>query len=163
MLSPMHIETVDRREFLLGASAAAAVALFLSQATEFAQAQGAASESGWEEAYRKVVGDAKPVEGKLVLELPEIAENGNVVPFVLSIQSPMTADSYVKAAHIFSTANPQPTVATFHFTPLSGKASVASRMRLARTQDIISVAELSDGKFAVARRNVKVTIGGCGG
>src|SRR5690606_30934211 len=102
-------------------------------------------------------------EGKLMLKLPEIAENGNTVPFSISVDSPMTEDDYVKAVHVISTGNPQPMVATFHFTPQSGKAAVSSRMRLAKTQDVVSVAELSDGKFAIARKEVKVTIGGCGG
>ena len=65
--------------------------------------------------------------------------------------------------HVIATANPQPGVATFRFSPLSGKATVASRMRLARTQDVIGIAELSDGRFLMSKRNVKVTIGGCGG
>lgn len=163
MPAPMHIQIVNRREFVIGAATAGAVAVFLSRAAEFANAQEKPSDAAWEAAYRKVVGDAKAVEGKLMLELPEIAENGNIVPFTISVDSPMTGDNYVKAIHLFSTANPQPTVATFHFTPASGKASVASRMRLARTQEVICLAELSDGKFFTARRTVKVTIGGCGG
>jgi sulfur-oxidizing protein SoxY len=69
----------------------------------------------------------------------------------------------VKAIHVIATANPQPSVASFRLTPLSGRASVASRLRLARTQDVIGLAELSDGKFIMTRRPVKVTIGGCGG
>ena len=75
----------------------------------------------------------------------------------------MTEKEYVKAIHVISTGNPQPGVATFHYTPQSGKAAVSSRMRLARSQEVIAVAELNDGKFVIARRPVKVTIGGCGG
>jgi sulfur-oxidizing protein SoxY len=118
----------------------------------------------WEEALKKIVGDAQPVSnGRLVFDLPEIAENGNMVPFTVSVDSPMTERDYVKAIHVIATANPQPSVATFRFGPQSGRASVASRMRLARTQDVIGVAELSDGKILMTRRPVKVTIGGCGG
>ena len=95
--------------------------------------------------------------------MPEIAENGNTVPFTISVDSPMTETDNVKAIHVLATANPQPGVATFRFSPLSGKATVASRMRLARTQDVIAIAELSDGRFLMSKRNVKVTIGGCGG
>jgi sulfur-oxidizing protein SoxY len=69
----------------------------------------------------------------------------------------------VRTMHIIATANPQPGVATFHFSPLSGKATVAGRMRLARTQDVLVIAELGDGRFLMSKRNVKVTIGGCGG
>jgi len=85
------------------------------------------------------------------------------VPFTLAVDSPMTDASHVKAVHVFASGNPQVGVASYNFTPASGKASVSSRMRLARTQDVVVVAELSDGKFLLAKRNVKVTIGGCGG
>jgi sulfur-oxidizing protein SoxY len=158
----MSIRTLDRRELLLGARAAAAVATFLAF-SDLAQAESRSAEASWEEAMKKVIGDAKPVEGKLLLDLPEIAENGNTVPFALSVESPMTEQDYVKAVHVFSTSNPQPTVATFYFTPASGKASVASRLRLAKTQDVVGIAELSNGQYLIATRTVKVTIGGCGG
>jgi sulfur-oxidizing protein SoxY len=117
----------------------------------------------WELAVRKILGDAKPIEGKITVELPEIAENGNTVPFTISVDNPMTDKDHVKAIHIIATANPQPGVATFRLSPLSGKAAVASRMRLQRTQDVITIAELSDGRFLMSKRPVKVTIGGCGG
>jgi len=152
-------EALSRRDVLVGIGAAgAATALMLSHRPALA-----AEDEGWEAALKKIVGDQTPMEGKLTLEMPEIAENGNTVPFSISVDSPMSENDYVKAVHVISTGNPQPMVATFHFTPESGKAAVSSRMRLAKTQDIVSVAELSDGKFAIARKNVKVTIGGCGG
>jgi sulfur-oxidizing protein SoxY len=148
----------SRRTFTLG-FAAAATAFAVPVTTALAQDQVQA----WELAVRKIVGEAKPSEGKFALELPEIAENGNTVPFTVSVESPMTEKDHVKAIHIIATANPQPGVATFRLTPLSGKAAVSSRMRLARTQDVIGIAELSDGRFLMAKRPVKVTIGGCGG
>jgi sulfur-oxidizing protein SoxY len=156
------LRTLDRRELLLGARAAAAVAAFLAL-PDAARSQDRPADASWQEVMKKVIGDAKPVEGKLLLDLPEIAENGNTVPFSLTVDSPMTEQDYVKAVHLFSTGNPQPAVATFYFTPASGKASVSSRMRLANTQDVIGIAEMSDGKFMIAKRTVKVTIGGCGG
>jgi sulfur-oxidizing protein SoxY len=147
---------VSRRKFVFGASAAAA-----GLWTASAQAQDA--NRAWEDALKKILGDARPVEGRINFDMPEIAENGNTVPFTISMDSPMTEKDYVKAIHIISTGNPQPGVATFHYTPQSGKAAVSSRMRLARSQEVIAVAELNDGKFVIARRPVKVTIGGCGG
>jgi sulfur-oxidizing protein SoxY len=149
-------QPVDRRTFVLGAAAAAAV-------IPFAEAAAQDNPQAWQEALKKILGDAKPIEGKVLLELPEIAENGNTVPFGVSVESPMTEKDYVKAIHVLATANPQPGVATFRFSPSSGKAAVNSRLRLARTQEIVTVAELSDGKFLTAKRIVKVTIGGCGG
>jgi sulfur-oxidizing protein SoxY len=117
----------------------------------------------WEQTLKAILGDAKPLEKKVAIDMPEIAENGNTVPFSIVVDSPMTDADYVKAVHVIATANPQPGVATFHFTPQSGKAAIASRMRLAKTQDVFAIAELSDGKFLLAKRAVKVTIGGCGG
>lgn len=160
MKENIRLEVLDRREFLLGATAAAAVAALLAD-IRLAVAQDKAPT--YEEALKKLIGEAKPEEGKLNLDLPEIAENGNTVPFTVSIESPMTEKDHVKAVHVLSTGNPQPYVASFHLTPDSGKASVASRMRLAKTQDVVSIAELSDGRFLLGKRNVKVTIGGCGG
>jgi sulfur-oxidizing protein SoxY len=148
---------LDRRAFATGV---AALALMAGSTTRLS-AQ--ATEPAWQQTLKSLVGDAKPLEGKVTLELPEIAENGNTVPLTVSVESPMTANDYVKAIHIIATENPQPGVATFRFSPLSGKASAASRMRLARTQEVIGLAELSDGKFLIGRRTVKVTIGGCGG
>jgi sulfur-oxidizing protein SoxY len=148
----------SRRTFTLGV-AAAVTAFSVPATTALAQDQVQA----WELAVRKIVGEAKPSEGKFALELPEIAENGNTVPFTVSVESPMTEKDHVKAIHVIATANPQPGVATFRLTPLSGKAAVSSRLRLARTQDVIGIAELSDGRFLMAKRPVKVTIGGCGG
>lgn len=152
------LEAINRRELLVGMGAAGAVATLTVAGPAMAQ-----TEDGWEAALKKVIGEATPVEDKITLEMPEIAENGNTVPFSIAVDSPMTEQDYVKAVHVLSTGNPQPVVATFHFTPESGKAAVSSRMRLARTQDIVSVAELSDGEFAMTKRTVKVTIGGCGG
>jgi len=159
MMTDGMIETLDRRTFLCGAGGAIVAGLGMYDAA-LAQDKPPA---GWEEAVKKIVGNAKPIEGKVKLDLPEIAENGNTVPFTVAVESPMTEQLHVKSIHIISTGNPQPGVAAFHFTPQSGKAMVSGRLRLARTQEIVSVAELSDGSFHIGRRIVKVTIGGCGG
>ena len=74
----------------------------------------------------------------------------------------MSEHDHVKAVHLFSTGNPKPDIASAYFTLASGKAVFSSRMRLGRTQDIIAVAEMGDGTVYIGKRNVKVTIGGCG-
>ena len=154
----MDNSVVDRRAFVLGAGAVAVIAPFL---TAPAMAQDAPS---WEEAVKRIVGDARQAtDNRFTFELPEIAENGNMVPFTIGVDGPMTEKDHVKAIHVIATANPQPSIASFRFSPLSGRATVASRMRLARTQDVIGLAEMSDGRFLMTRRPVKVTIGGCGG
>ena len=112
---------------------------------------------------KKIVGDKKPEEGKIAIDLPEIAENGNTVPYTVGVESPMSDSDYVKAVHVLASGNPGPNVASYYFTPLAGEAKVSSRMRLAKTQDIYALAELSNGKVLMSKRTVKVTIGGCGG
>ena len=110
-----------------------------------------------------LIGGRKPQPGRLVIGLPEIAENGNTVPLSVAVEGDMTASSYVKSIHVAAEGNPRPNVASFHFTARSGKARVSTRMRLAKTQNVIAVAEMSDGSVYQASRQVKVTIGGCGG
>ncbi len=158
MTERIQLKVIDRRDFVLGASAVAALAAFLPLGAGRAEAK-----VSWQDAMKAVIGDAKPTMGKVALELPEIAENGNTVPFTVSVDSPMTGNDYVKAVHIFATGNPAPDVVSFFFTPASGKAKATSRMRLAKTQDVVAVAEMSNGKVYMGKRSVKVTIGGCGG
>jgi sulfur-oxidizing protein SoxY len=114
-------------------------------------------------AIKKLYGDKKIADGKVKLEMPQIAENGNVVPMTVSVESPMTDADYVKAVHVFAEGNPIPAVATFYFTPLCGKAACSTRIRMATTQNIVAVAETSKGELFTGKTEVKVTIGGCGG
>ncbi|MBR0992030.1 thiosulfate oxidation carrier protein SoxY [Bradyrhizobium japonicum] len=111
----------------------------------------------------KFTGGKQAVKGKISLDLPEIAENGNTVPLSLTVESPMTADSYVKEVMILADGNPNAGVATLMFTPLSGKAEASIRIRLATTQNVVAVAKMSDGSLFTEQKTVKVTIGGCGG
>lgn len=94
---------------------------------------------------------------------PAIAENGNTVPIAIEVEGAISAERYVKAIHVFAEANPAPDVISFEFTPRSGRAKVATRIRLARTQRLVALAEWSDGRVLEAVNEVKVTIGGCGG
>lgn len=104
-----------------------------------------------------------PQEGRIMLRLPAIAENGNSVPLSVMVESPMTGADHVKSVHVFAAGNPTPEVAVFHLTPALGRANVDTRIRLGQTQDVIAFAEMSDGGLFMARAEVKVTIGGCGG
>ncbi len=152
----MHATTMGRR----GALATAAGLLGLSLLPKPASAQ---MEAATAAAVRRVVGDRTPEEARITLRLPPIAENGNTVPLSVSVESPMTAADHVKAVHLFADKNPTPDLATFRMTPAMGRASADTRIRLGQTQDVIAVAETSDGKVFIARAEVKVTIGGCGG
>ena len=108
-------------------------------------------------------GGKTPEKGKVTIELPEIAENGNTVPLSVAVDAPMSADNYVSDILVLADGNPNPGVATFHFSPMSGKAAASTRIRLAATQNIIAVAKTSKGEFFTNQKLVKVTIGGCGG
>ena len=115
------------------------------------------------ELIKKFTGGKEAAKGKITLDLPEIAENGNTVPLALTVESPMTAENYVKEVLFVADGNPNACVATLMFTPMSGKAEASIRIRLAQTQNVIAVAKMSDGSLFTERKTVKVTIGGCGG
>jgi len=108
-------------------------------------------------------GGATPEQAMVSLTAPEIAENGNTVPISVEVDSPMTDEDHVTDLTLLAAGNPSPGVATFHFTPMSGYAEATTRMRLAKTQDVIALAKTSTGKVYIDRKTVKVTIGGCGG
>jgi len=111
----------------------------------------------------KFTGGKTAEDGRITIDLPEIAENGNTVPLSITVDSPMNADDFVSDILIVSDGNPYPGVVKFHFTPMSGGAEAATRIRLAATENVIVVAKTSAGKLYTARRLVKVTVGGCGG
>jgi len=150
----------SKREFLgktLGLSAGLAVSAFIGSSRAFASAEDV------QKAIDEFAGGKAPAEGTITLTTPEIAENGNSVPVSFVVESPMTEDNYVESVLILATANPTPRVATFHFTPASGEAEASTRMRLAKTQDVVAIAKMSNGDVFTATNNIKVTIGGCGG
>jgi len=122
-----------------------------------------ASAEDTEKMVMDFAGGATPAEGKITLTAPEIAENGNTVPVSVSVESAMEGNDLVESVIIFADGNPSPAVATFHFTEMSGAALATTRMRLAKTQNVIAVAKMKDGSFYMDKKQVKVTIGGCGG
>ena len=143
---------MKRREFL--AAAAGLVSLVAVEPARATPAQ-------MQEAIRKVVGSSPVKPGRVKLELPPLVENGNTVPMTVSVESAMTAADHVRAIHVFNEKNPQPEVVSFRLGPRAGRASVATRIRLADTQTVIAVAELSDGSFWSARASVVVTLAAC--
>jgi sulfur-oxidizing protein SoxY len=111
----------------------------------------------------KFTGGRTPEPGKISLNLPEIAENGNAVPLAVRVESPMTPADHVTEILIVADGNPRPVVAIFHFTPLSGRAEASTRIRLAGTQNVAVFAKTSAEALLTVQKQVKVTIGGCGG
>jgi sulfur-oxidizing protein SoxY len=114
-----------------------------------------------EAAIRAFLGEAPIQTGKVKLDVPPLVENGNSVGVTVTVESPMTAASYVKRIGIFNEKNPQPNVAIFHLTPRSGRAVASTRMRLATTQNITAIAELSDGTYWSDSAEVIVTLAAC--
>ena len=112
-------------------------------------------------AMRNVVGAAPVRKGRVEIELPALVENGNTVSLVVTVDSPMTAGDYVKTIHVFAEKNPQPNVIGVHLGPRAGRAKISTRIRLADTQTVIAIAEMSDGSFWSAAMDVIVTLPAC--
>ena len=134
-----------------------------------AWAQGSLANLGPEEsvdATMKRLFAGRPIKdgaASINLDLPLIAENGAVVPLTVDVQAPMTPQSHVKAIYVISDKNRRPLNAKFNLTPAMGQAYVGTNLRLGETTDVRAVVEMSDGTLLQAKREVKVTVGGCGG
>jgi sulfur-oxidizing protein SoxY len=112
-------------------------------------------------AIRNVVGEAPVRTGKVKLDVPPVVENGNTVPMTVSVASPMTADDHVKSIHVFNEKNPQPNIGNFYIGPTAGRAQISTRIRLADSQKIVAIAQLSDGSFWSTSIDVVVTLAAC--
>jgi sulfur-oxidizing protein SoxY len=146
---------MKRRKFLAAAGAA------IAGAAVPARAQGLPPPQDIAPMLEKITGGARPEPTGVEIELPRLAENGNSVPMRVRVASPMTAEDHVKAIHIFAERNPRPRVATFHFGPHSGRAEITTRVRLAGTQRVTVLAELSGRRFRVGPADVLVTSAAC--
>ncbi|HXJ84127.1 MAG TPA: SoxY-related AACIE arm protein [Candidatus Methylomirabilis sp.] len=146
----------SRREFLQVAGSVAA-----AMASVITVRPAGATPAAMQDAIGKVVGAARVTPGKVKLELPPLSENGNAVPLTVRVESPMTEADHVRAIHIFTEKNPQPEVVSFYLGPRAGRATVATRIRLADTQTVVAISEMSDGSFWSDRANVVVTLAAC--
>jgi len=113
------------------------------------------------EAIAKIVGSNTIRDGRVKLVIPPLVESGNLVVLKLSIESPMTANDYVKAVHVVSEANPSPNMFTAYFTPRSGRAELTTRVRLADSQRVWAIAQMSDGSFWQGYADTLVTLSAC--
>ena len=154
------IETnaTTRREFLIrSAGVAASAGLLHVLTTQSASATPASMQAEID----KIIGAAKAQRGRIILEIPQLVENGNTVPMVIKVESPMTQKEYVKAIHVFNEKNPQSHVISVQLSPRNGRASVATRIKLADSQQVIAIAQMSDGSFWTESADVIVTIAAC--
>ncbi|HMH17161.1 MAG TPA: SoxY-related AACIE arm protein [Burkholderiales bacterium] len=150
-----------RRQFLLATGGVG-----LSVGTSGIQAQMAPNEAAlrraaYQEALRKVVGDAQVRRGRVKLTLPPLIDNGNSVPLSVAVESPMTAADHVKAIHVFTEKNPLPDVVSVTLGPRAGRAGISTRVRLADSQTVLAVAQMSDGSFWSDEVEVVVTLAAC--
>ena len=148
----MRQRTATRRAFL-GAASGAAALMLVRPATATPQAL--------KEAIASVTGGAPVKPGKVKLELPPLVENGNAVAMTVRVESPMTAQDHVKAIHVFTEKNPQPNVISVKLGPRAGKGEIQTRIRLADTQQVTAICELSDGSFWSDQVDVILTISAC--
>ena len=148
-----------RRRAVLTTAAATGAALLLRARP--AEASAAADPPDLRAAMARFIGGATLREGRITIELPELVENGNAVPVTVQVDSPMTERDHVTALALFSSRNPAPEVAEFQFGPRVGRARVATRIRLATSQQVVALARMSDGSVWTRRVDVLVTLAAC--
>ena len=143
----------SRRELSFGALAGAVLVVVppVAQATPDELA----------DTLKQIAKGAAITPGRVKLTMPELAENGNVVSTVIEVQSPMTSADHVKTIHVLAEKNPQVTLIRFHLGPRAGRAKVAANVRLADTQRVMALAEMSDGTFWSGEATVIVTLAAC--
>ena len=154
---------MQRRSFLKGLSAVPALAL-LGGVDLLAEAKKPKPKSKNAISFKKALevvtgGKGAKESDKVHLIVPEIAENGAVVPVKVNVDVPIEK---VKSIHILTTKNSNARAADVFLTPRNGKAYFATRIKLSGTQNVVAVAVLKDGSAIMASKPVKVTIGGCG-
>ena len=148
--------SVDRRGVLAGAAGTV-----LAIAVRPAAAATLPRTETTESAIRRFAGDNPIRPGRVTLDLPPLVENGNTVPLTISVESAMTPEDHVRRIGVFNERNPQPNVVTVHLRPGAGRAQVSTRIRLADTQRITAIAEMSDGTYWSASADAIVTLAAC--
>ncbi len=151
---------MKRRKFIQGVAAVSAFAV----APSVLQAKDApANTLAYEDALKAITGGKEAKQSdKVKLTVPEIAENGAVVPVKVHVDHPMQEGNHVKAIHVLAKLNANSRCASISLTQMNGKGYFATRIKLAKTQEVVAVVELPDGIFIKNSQSVKVTIGGCG-
>lgn len=150
-MSALH--ELSRRKVIAGAATLALVPASPQRAS--------AAPDDMANAMRTVLGGALPKAGRVTLDIPALADNGNSVQLAVMVNSPMTAADHVKAIYLFAEKNPLPDVARFYLGPRAGRAKVSTSIRLATSQTITAVAAMSDGSFWSDQKDVLVTLAAC--
>ena len=154
--------TVGRRDALRALAGGAGVLAALAVVPVPAAAALPAIPHWMRTLLRERLGTADPREGRIELALPGRADTGLSVPLEVSVpDSPMTPEDHVTSVHVLTTRNPQPLVTDYWFTPRSGVARVAQRIRLAQSQYVFGFARMSDGSAWMTAKHVSVSLGAC--
>lgn len=115
-----------------------------------------------EVAALKAYAGTRPVRtGRLKLDVPRIADNGNTVPVKIVMAGPFAPGTEVRTVHLFSEKNPVAQMAVFHFPLALPRIEIESRVRLAGSQRLAAVATLSDGSLHAAMADIVVTVSAC--
>jgi len=125
------------------------------------QAQAPAITQDWSALYRPFTGAAAPLAARVSLITPRLADNGFSVAMSVRIDSPMTAADHVQRVVLLSNRNPRPVIADFDLGPWSGKAEIATRVRLNGSQEVMALAQTSDGRWWQGTAEVEVTESAC--
>jgi sulfur-oxidizing protein SoxY len=160
-LSPSSVKPVActaRRRFL---SAAGGVAVATAMPLRIFAQLNRTLPNNMPEVISRLVGSAKINQGKVKLGLPPLVENGHLVPLTVRVESPMTEADHVKAIHVFTDKNPQPEVFSFYLSLRAGRAFLGTRVRLADTENVVAIAQMSDGSFWSESVHVIVTTAAC--
>jgi sulfur-oxidizing protein SoxY len=156
---------MERRNFIKSICAASAVAATVTPSALLAKGEKPKGGNllSYDAAVKAITGGKAVADSdKIKLTVPEIAENGAVVPVKVEVDNPMEDNNYVKAIHVLATKNGNSRCADVMLTPLNGKGYFATRIKLSGTQEVVALVELSNGTFIKSGKSVKVTIGGCG-
>lgn len=150
---------MQRRTFLKGslaAGVAAGAGLLAPQAVLAAWPKAAFDAKEMDAAMSAVTGGGAAEAGDIKVKAPDIAENGAVVPITVS-----TGMEGVESISIFAVKNATPLTATYTLGE-GAEAFVSTRIKMGKTSDVVALVK-AGGKFYSAKKEVKVTIGGCGG
>lgn len=113
------------------------------------------------EFVRRLFGRPAAESDRLHLVMPATFPTGYTVPMSLDVDSPMTISDHVRQIRVFAPLNPITEVAGFHFSPHRSAARVSARIRLAKPQYVVAVAEMNDGMLLMAKTWVEVATNGC--
>ena len=149
-------DALPRRSILTGAAALGVLATTGLPKDAFATPKEA------KKMLAELTGVKKPKKGRVTIEVPSLTDQGALVPIRITVDSPMSADDYVKEIHVVGERNSKPEIATFRFTPMSGKAEVSTRVRMKETQIVLAAAVMNDGSVFLGKARCRV-VGGAGG